>query len=107
MDIRARRGAENESIFRRINERVEELSRGEATLSLVCECADVACIERIAGVSVLEYEAVRGHGERFFVVRGHERPLLESIVEERGSYLIVDKRGEAGEIAEENDPRSE
>src|SRR5262245_7326088 len=61
MDARAARAAENENLFRRINERVEALSERLETLTLVCECADPSCVERLAGVSTVESEAVRRH----------------------------------------------
>jgi len=41
--MRAQRAADNENLFRRVNERVEELSSGLRTLTLVCECADTGC----------------------------------------------------------------
>ena len=107
MDIRAERAAENENLFRRINERVEELSAERETLALVCECSDGTCVDRIVGVPREEYEAVRAHPDRFVVARGHERLDIERIVEQRGAYLVVEKQGEAGEIVRAGDPRSE
>jgi hypothetical protein len=107
VDIRAERAAENESLFRRINERVEELSGERKTLALVCECADGTCVDRLAGVPREEYEAVRAHPDRFIVARGHERLDIERIVQQRGAYLVVEKQGKAAEIVRADDPRSE
>jgi len=107
VDARAKRAAQNESLFRRINERVEALSGDFDTLTLVCECADAACVERLPGVRRDEYEAVRGHGDRFFVARGHEQAEFETVVDERRDYLIVEKHGGAGEVAIDEDPRSD
>jgi hypothetical protein len=104
---RAERAAENENLFRRINERVEELSQGLDDLSIVCECADAGCVARIRAVPVAEYEAVRRHADRFFVVVGHERSDVETVVDERTAYLIVSKQGVAGEVARNDDPRPE
>jgi hypothetical protein len=104
-EIRERRAGENENLFRRVNERVEELSRGLDDLSLVCECSRVDCVERLSAVSIPEYEEVRRHPQRFFVAAGHERPDVETVVEERHGYLIVEKRGAAGEAAHDGDPR--
>ena len=106
MTTSAQRAAENESLFRRINERVEVLSGDLDTLTLVCECADPACVERLAGVSRAQYEAVRSHPDRFFVARGHHRGQFETLVEERRGYVVVEKSGEAGEVASDEDPRS-
>jgi hypothetical protein len=107
VDARAQRAAENENLFRRVNERVEELSAGRDVLALVCECADGSCVDRIHGVPHDEYEDVRAHADRFFVTRGHERRDVEHVVAERSAYVIVAKHGEAGETAREDDPRSE
>jgi hypothetical protein len=106
VDARAQRAAQNESLFRRINERVEALSSDFDALTLVCECADAACVERLVGVSREEYEAVRAHSDRFLVKRGHERGEFETVVGERRDYLIVEKHGEAGDVAIDEDPRS-
>jgi hypothetical protein len=105
VDLRAQRAADNEDLFRRVNERVAELSGALDTLTLVCECADAGCAERLPDIGAAEYERVRDHGDRFFVVSGHERPDVETVVEERGRYLVVEKRGEAGEVARSTDPR--
>lgn len=104
---RIERAAENENLFREINERVEELSRALDELDIVCECSDARCVERIRGVPVREYEGVRRHSERFLVLRGHERPEVETVVTERPRYLVVAKHGEAGTVAREGDPRSD
>jgi hypothetical protein len=106
VEIRAKRAAENENLFRRINERVEELSTGNDRLALVCECSDLACVERLT-VPTPEYEAVRRHSQRFLVARGHERLDVETVVDQRPGYVVVAKFGEAGEVAEAGDPRSE
>lgn len=105
--MRARRAAENENLFRRVNERVEELSAHTATLAIVCECSDGSCVDRIFGVTHQAYEAVRSHGDRFFVARGHERLEFERVVEDRPAYLVVAKHGQAGLTARAGDPRSE
>ena len=105
MDLRGQRAAENEDLFRRVNERVEELSGGLESLTLVCECADTRCAERLVDVPTSEYEQVRAHGDRFFVAPGHEQRDVESIVSEGERYLVVEKRGHAGEVARQNDPR--
>jgi hypothetical protein len=107
VDLRAQRAAENENLFRRINERVVELSVARETLTLVCECADATCADRIVGVPAEEYETVRGHGDQFFVVRGHEQSGVERVVDERSGYLVVAKTGRARAVAEADDPRSD
>lgn len=100
--MRERRAAENENLFRRINERVEELSRGVDVLSLICECWRADCTQRLTGVPAAHYVDVRAHPDRFFVLPGHERQEIEDVVEERPGYLVVAKRGVAGEIARDD-----
>jgi len=48
---------------------------------------------------------VRAYPDRFLLVAGHQRSEAERMVEDHGAYLVVEKTGEAGEIAEETDPR--
>src|SRR3954454_18225595 len=100
MDISAQRAAENENVFRRINERVERLADGRDDLTSVCECSDAACSERLP-VPRTDYERVRAHPERFFVAPGHDAARIESVVEEGDGWVVVAKRGEAGQLARE------
>ncbi|MGH3050003.1 MAG: hypothetical protein ACRDLK_07585, partial [Gaiellaceae bacterium] len=71
----AREAAKQQSIFREVNERIEELAGRfdvlDQTLNVVCECGDGACTERIE-LTASEYEALRGSSRRFAVVPGHE-----------------------------------
>jgi hypothetical protein len=106
----ARRVGLNESIFRQVNEQIESLNQGFGadlpTLTLICECADGECTDRI-DIATSEYEQVRSDPRRYVVVPGHELPEFESVVESRKGYDVVQKRpGEAAELAEETDPRS-
>jgi len=106
---RERRVAENEVRFRALNERLEERAstwRGsEGELSVVCECGDEDCTAAIE-LSVPEYEAVRAVETQFVLLRGHEREDVEDVVGGGAKWLVVRKRGEAGEIAAQTDPRS-
>ncbi len=102
-----RRVGINENLFREVNERIEELGErldvNEA--EFFCECGDRNCAARLT-VSTRQYEAVRAHSDRFLVVAGHELPRLERVVEDHGRYVVVEKQGEAGKIAEDTDPGS-
>lgn len=104
-DPRARRVGENESLYREVNERVEELSEElHVPPEFVCECGRTDCSQRLQ-VPVDEYERVRANGRRFIVARGHERPEVEKVIDERDGWLVVEKIGEAGTAADEDDPR--
>jgi hypothetical protein len=54
---------------------------------------------------VREYERVRAHSRRFVVAPGHELPDAETIIEVAAGYTVVEKRDQAGTVAEASDPR--
>jgi hypothetical protein len=100
----------NETLFREINERLEELNKtfSEFTdkMQLVCECGVRTCIERFS-MDVAHYERLRADPTTFAVKPGHEVPSVEDVVEEHDDYLVVRKKpGEPAEVAVEEDPRS-
>jgi hypothetical protein len=108
MNARRTRRAKNESLFRDVNERIEELAEqfGEGdTCEFVCECDDLACNHRFP-MRLEEYERLRSDPTTFAVVPGHEAPDLERVVAERGDYVVVGKLpGEPARIAAEDAPR--
>jgi hypothetical protein len=69
-----------------------------------CECARLGCNSMLE-LTVPEYEAVRSHPRRFIVARGHEVPEAEDVVETEPGYVVVEKRDQAGAVAEATDPR--
>ena len=106
MDRHARL-ARNETIFREVNERIEELAqRGELDpLDILCECGNADCKEPLR-VSIVEYERVRQHPTDFFVAPGHVIPAIEKVIDEKQSFDVVRKLAEEGELARKTDPRS-
>ncbi len=110
MDETQRRKAQNEAVFREVNERIEDVHHrfsltDEEGLQIVCECDRAECAERL-DVSVPVYERVRADSSSFFVSPGHEDPEVEDVVDSGGNYVIVRKRaGEPRRIAEQTDPR--
>jgi hypothetical protein len=110
VEERERRIGLNEALFREVNERLEELAQGFAhtpeKLDLICECGNASCASRIQ-MDREEYEQVRSDSATFAVVKGHEIPDVEEIVEQRRGYDVVRKiAGEAEEIAEKTDTRT-
>ena len=105
---RQRRVAASESTIRDVNEGIE---RGQwpgdedSPVGFRCECARIGCNQLIE-LSVREYERIREHPRRFAVVPGHEDPAVETVVETRPGYVTVEKRDQAGEVADERDPRA-
>lgn len=104
---REQRRAENEAAFRAINEQIAQLGVRFETdpLDLVCECSDADCTVRIR-VSGSDYERIRAEPTHFVVVPGHETAGIERIVTRTDGFCVVEKGGEAAEIASATDPRS-
>jgi hypothetical protein len=97
----------NQSTFRHENEKIEATAETMALLGrvpFICECGDAECAE-IVRLTLDEYEAVREHSRRFFNFPGHEALSIRSgaavVVANQGEYVVVDKIGIAGDIAEE------
>ena len=49
---------------------------------------------------------MRRESTRFFVIPGHEDGSVERVIERNERYVVVEKIGEAGEEADDLDPRS-
>ena len=89
----------NEAAFRRVNEAIQAGRSGDPdALDLICECGRLGCTEHIS-VPEATYTAVRADPRRFLIVPGHEVPEAERIVETFDGYVIVEKTGEAGDVA--------
>lgn len=102
----AARAAQNESIFRELNDHLGATSVGSPSdeRGFVCECADMSCTEVLV-VPLGEYEAVRTDAARFIVApdEAHVDSKVEKVVEQMDGYWVVEKIGIAGDIAEELD----
>ena len=110
MDERERKLGLNEALFRRINERQEELNKAFAMVTdrmqLVCECGDRSCIEQIH-MARSEYEELRRDPAQFAIVPGHVAAGVEEMIRQSDEYAIVRKVDrEAIALAERTDPRS-
>ena len=109
MESRDARIAENESLFREMNERLaawEERQAAPATTRhmFFCECANRVCHDRVC-LSIPEYEAVRESPVRFAVLPDHVRPDIERVVGEGQGYVVVEKDERVRYILEQSDPR--
>jgi len=113
VDATENRRAHNETLFREVNERVEEVATGFSDhgeddgplIGFICECGRDDCSAPVE-VSHDKYEAVRSSPRRFLVVPGHEHTDAACVVERHEGFLIVEKFGEAAQIAVEHDSRS-
>jgi hypothetical protein len=104
---RSERLARNESLFRSVNERVEEVVQPgpNEEIEFLCECGDGECVAKVT-LTREEYESVRSNGAQFAVTPGHEIPEIEDVVVHAERFLVVRKHPEESEIAHEADPRS-
>lgn len=102
MDAREERLARNEAMFRAVNREIEqaEEAAGDGSLEVLCECGRQDCSGTIE-LSAADYERIHIERDRFVVLPGHATASIEHVVEEADDYLVVDKFGEAEEIAEQ------
>ena len=104
MDEREERIAKNETVFRAANREIEHAEQEEGggthrAIEVLCECGRPGC----SGLIQLDHRGVQRRSLTGRPLRrrpGTRKPELEKVVEERADYLIVDKFGEAEEIAE-------
>jgi hypothetical protein len=110
-DEQHERAAQNQALYREINEQVRALNEGFSLLTpmgeWVCECTNATCVEHLK-LSAEDYEAVRKNPTRFVVAPSDEHVFLdiEAIVAKTERYWVVTKTGPAGEVARRTDPRS-
>ena len=108
MDEREQRLAQNEALFREVNERVETLAHQlgpNVPYEFLCECANAECTFRLT-LPLKVYESVRAEPQQFVVLPLHYTPEVEDLVLKEDAYWVVRKTGEAGEYVEQLDPRS-
>ena len=108
MESRDARAAKNEATFRDVNDRILEAAEtfeADGLLAL-CECSDAGCTETFP-ITMTEYGLLRSRGNRFALIPGHEDPALERVVEHNERFLVVEKTGEAGEVAHDLDSAAE
>jgi hypothetical protein len=109
VDSRQQRVAKNEALFRRVNERIEEINEaltGDSESDFLCECGNDDCTTPV-GLTLSEYEEVRSNPTHFLIAPGHDVIDLERVIRETDRYAVVEKfSGEPGRIAVETDPRS-
>jgi hypothetical protein len=98
------RAAENQSLFREVNERIEELRPPSTFVEFVCECSTDPCNEMVE-LTQQEYAALRSDPNRFAVSPGHVVPEAENVVDRTDRYEIVAKLGAGVPVAERLDPR--
>ena len=97
---REERLAENEILFRNVNERIKELQSDQwhlEQIDFMCECADESCTQ-VVRLPAKEYERIRSPG--------HEVADVEDVVERHDGYLVVEKHEQTEQQVAAADPRS-
>ncbi len=87
-----------------MNERIEQLRPPSTFVEFVCECAIEGCVEMVA-LTHHEYEALRGHANRFAVSPGHIVAQVEVVVDSTDRYMTVKLIGAGASVARKFDPR--
>jgi 5-bromo-4-chloroindolyl phosphate hydrolysis protein len=100
---RRERAARNQSLFRHLNERLREAEEALTSVSgkfvIACECADTSCIEML-NIDPNDYKTIRADPRWFIVLAGHIYTDVERVVRQTDGYVVVEKLGTAGEVAE-------
>ena len=107
-EAREERLAKNESLFRTLNENIGGIAsnlRGSEPFEFICECSTSDCFERLS-LTLPEYERVRQDGTHFLLADGHQDIEIEQVIACYDQYVVVEKDGVAGLIAEDDDPRA-
>jgi hypothetical protein len=104
VSVALERLARRQTLFREVNERIEELAEDEETsIQILCECSDTDCLAMLE-LRKEDYDHVRVVPTWFAIERGHEIPEIERVVGEFDGYVVVEKMIEQ-EYAEETDRR--
>lgn len=104
--LSAERIGRNDAIFRHANEGIREAVEADETVEgrvpFICECADPTCRE-LVHLSMEEYGAIREDPRLFLNVPGHQASAQGwgQVVERYERYVVVEKIGPAGEVAEQ------
>lgn len=107
MSAESARLGQNEALFRSINERIEAGTWPATPSDVVafrCECAALGC-NLLVELPLAEYESVRANPRQFILEPGHELPEIEQVIRRTDAYVVVQKLGDAGKVADTTDPR--
>lgn len=97
--MREDRIARNEVLHREVNERVRQVEQSLTARGVVepleegeyfCECGLDDCAEKVR-VRIEEYEQVRSHPARFFVMSDHVIADVETVVARNERFVVVEK----------------
>ncbi len=94
-------------LFREVNEQIRRRRSATddigADIEIVCECHSTGCAKELR-LPLERYESVRRFPTRFVMKSGHTAED-ERVVEDHGSFVIVEKTGRSAGVAIRLDPR--
>jgi hypothetical protein len=100
----AARAAQNESLFREVNERIlelqEDFGKTLENAQFICECSLLECATRLE-LRLAEYVEVRAETTHFLVAPDHVDEDHERVIRRTDRYAVVQKFGLAGLVADE------
>jgi O-succinylbenzoate synthase len=108
-DLRKERIAVNEGLFRNANERTaewDEVRDSDEPVLYVCECANPDCRRRIR-LTREEYERVRQDSKHFAATQGHQIADAETVIEDNGDWVVIEKHDDVAETVRAMDQRSD
>jgi hypothetical protein len=96
--------ARNDDVFRTANEKIRDAATEhglEGPVPFICECADPGCT-RVVRLDLDDYAEVRSNPRWFLTAPQHVEGEQEAaqVVARRDGFLIVEKVGRAGAVAE-------
>lgn len=98
MDVE--RNARAQVLYRDLNNRIRQMDaafRRHEQIIVMCECGR-GCVERLE-VPAGEYDRARRQSTHFLVTAPHLVREVDRVVEDHGSWLLVEAFGVAAEIA--------
>lgn len=98
MDVE--RNARAQVLYREVNDHIRELDeafQSHGRVAVLCECGR-GCAERLQ-VPVGEYDRARREPTYFLVATPHIAREVDRVIEDHGSWLLVEATGVAAEVA--------
>jgi len=96
----------NNAAFRDANDEIAAVAADQGLddgrqVPFICECSDPGC-SKVISLSLVEYRRVRSNPRHFVHAPGHEEEVDGAVrlVEQHTRYVVIEKVGRAGEIAE-------
>jgi hypothetical protein len=97
--------ARNNAVFRDANEAIAVAASRHGfddgrVVPFICECSDRGCT-KVIRLTLSQYRSIRDNPRRFAHAKGHEAAISGSVqlVEECDDFAVVEKTGEAGDMA--------